>query len=196
MNLYGLRINRSQSEYLQSKAHIKAFKHLSTLIYGEEKDILFAYGEIFTSDDDRTYADIANDYTGFSLDQSGIESIDIIKVNDINQVGIHPAYDWSDLLFYFISAENLNDGYSKEMIPSTSCCLKSVIRDPLTKEDIDEYWLDDDYGVNQLVFRKDLAGVEIVESVSNTEDVCIFDEVNRLAEKYGLFTKIKLDETE
>lgn len=195
MNMHRLRINRSQSEYLQSETHIKAFKHLSTLIYGEEKDILFAYGEIFVSNaDNRTYADIANEYTGFSVDQDGIESIDIIKINDINQVGIHPAYDWSDLLFYLVSAENLNDEYSKSMIQPASNCLKSVIREPVTKDNLDKYSLSYDDCINQVVFRKDLVGVEIIERIDNTDDVFIFDEVNRLAEKYGLFTKIKVED--
>lgn len=197
MNMYGLRINRSQSEYLQSNTHIKAFKHLSELIYGEERDILFAYGEIFTFDvDERTYADLANEYTGFSIDQNGIESIDIIKINDLNQVGIHPAYDWSDLLFYFVSAESTNDEYSRDMILSASCCLESKIREPITKENLDKYWLAYDAAINQIVFRRDLVGVEIVDSIDNTEDISVFDEVNRLAEKYKLFHKIKSDESE
>lgn len=185
---YALRISKEKSCYLQSKEHIDAFKHLSKIIYGEDTDILFSYGEIFVKHgSDLTYAECADSYTNFRFDDSCIESIDIIKINDISKVSIHPAYTWSDLLFYLISYYKYNDDYGKSMIQSASLMMESDIRNPLTKDDVIDLF---DYDLNQVVFKRNLVGVEIVESISNTEDVDLFETINSLANKYNLLITV------
>ena len=190
MNLYGLRISKCKSMYDQSEAHKAAFKALSQSIYKEDIDILFAYGEIFIEEDSElTYAEAANGYTNFQFDNNSIESIDIIKINDINQVSIHPAYNWSDILFYTVSYYNLGDEYSGKMMESSADWISDGVGDALTVDTIGSFF---EYDLNQIVFRRDLEGIEIVESITNTEDVDLFETINRLADKYKLLVRVKL----
>lgn len=189
MNMYGIRINRFQSSYT-SNIYTRAFKSLSNKIYKKDLDILFSYGEIFVCEHTGlTYAEAANEYTNFDRDIENIKSIDVIKIVDINEVSVHPAYTWSDVLFYFVSSDSsLNDDYNKIMINSSLNWIEKGIEDALSIENEREVY---EYDLNQIVFRKDLKGIEVVESIPNTEDIDVFEIINDLANKYDLLKIVK-----
>ena len=194
--MYIMRITRKEgSAYSNDRVMRKHFSELAKLIYNEDVDISFAFSiaTVDAKDSDLSYFDITLNYFNYLDD---IESIEVYKVTDITKVSCHPAYSWSDWLFYMRMTDR-EDDLSQSTIEASQETFD--LSAEISKEGLkEELWLSESemrsvniptvYILHQAVFKSNGEGVRLKEriDVSDLSVEQIKDVVNGLSRKYKL----------
>lgn len=191
-----MRITRKEgSAYSNDSVMRKHFSELAKLIYNEDVDINFAFSiaTVDAKDSDLSYFDITLNYFNYLDD---IDSIEVYKVTDITKVSCHPAYSWSDWLFYMRMTDREDDLSQPtiEDLQETFDLSAEIAKESLKEE----LWLSESemrssdisvsYVLHQAVFKSSGEGVKLKEQINVSELSVdqIKDVVNGLSRKYKL----------